>query len=234
MHEAMDLDVDWLPGFSDAEGDFHQFAPRRRFFENRRGGYAREPSPFCHEILNSNPYYLSRRRSSRRAPDAGSATSADVVARKNASGLGALDAGAIAQVAEESWPVIRDADELHDALLTLVIFPADAELEAFFDELKRDGRAKREDREGKIFWIATERIDRASNVEADPAAVLRGWMVRSVRSPRRSWRSGWRWPVETVERCFPAQLESEGQILRENFSAEGNSAIIACARIHPA
>ena len=34
--------------------------------------------------------------------------------------IGALDATAIATVADESWPVVRDADELHDALLPLV------------------------------------------------------------------------------------------------------------------
>ena len=38
--------------------------------------------------------------------------------------IGALDPAAIAQVAEESWPVVRDADELHDALLTLIVLAA--------------------------------------------------------------------------------------------------------------
>ena len=40
---------------------------------------------------------------------------------EDAGSIGALDPAAIAQVAEESWPVVRDADELHDALLTLII-----------------------------------------------------------------------------------------------------------------
>ena len=38
-------------------------------------------------------------------------------------GEGILDAAAIAQVSAESWPLIRDADELHDALLTLIAMP---------------------------------------------------------------------------------------------------------------
>ena len=42
---------------------------------------------------------------------------------EDAGGIGALDPAAIAQVAEESWPVVRDADELHDALLTLIMLP---------------------------------------------------------------------------------------------------------------
>ena len=33
-----------------------------------------------------------------------------------AEGAGALDAAAIAQVAAEAWPPMRDADELHEAL----------------------------------------------------------------------------------------------------------------------
>ena len=45
-------------------------------------------------------------------------------------GIGALDPAAIAQVAEESWPVVRDADELHDALLTLIVLPPVAEWRA--------------------------------------------------------------------------------------------------------
>src|SRR5438093_13562982 len=42
---------------------------------------------------------------------------------ERAGNLGAVDPVAIAEVAEESWPVVRDADELHDALLTLVWLP---------------------------------------------------------------------------------------------------------------
>jgi ATP-dependent Lhr-like helicase len=76
-----------------------------------------EPSLFAHEILNAKPYAflddapLEERRShavqSRRATDPSSAGD-----------LGALDADAIARVREEERPDPRDADELHDALLT--------------------------------------------------------------------------------------------------------------------
>src|SRR5439155_297072 len=46
-----------------------------------------------------------------------------------AGGLGALDAAAVATVRAEAWPEVRDADELHDTLASMVIVPA-AELEA--------------------------------------------------------------------------------------------------------
>jgi len=76
-----------------------------------------EPSVFAGEILNAKPYAflddapLEERRShavqTRRSKDV--ASTGD---------LGALDADAIARVREEQRPQPRDADELHDALLT--------------------------------------------------------------------------------------------------------------------
>ena len=71
--------------------------------------------------------------------------------------MGALDPAAIAQVAEESWPVVRDADELHDALLTLVVLPPVEEWRVHYDELARAGRASTV----AGHWVATERLDRA-------------------------------------------------------------------------
>ena len=76
-----------------------------------------EPSPLAHEILNARPYQflddapLEERRAqavyTRRAFEPSSADD-----------LGALDPAAIQRVREEVWPEVRDADELHDALLT--------------------------------------------------------------------------------------------------------------------
>jgi ATP-dependent Lhr-like helicase len=76
-----------------------------------------EPSPLSHETLNAKPYAflddapLEERRTqavyTRRAFEPSSADD-----------LGALDSAAIARVRDEVWPVVEDADELHDALLT--------------------------------------------------------------------------------------------------------------------
>ena len=81
------------------------------------------PSQFSHEILNANPYAylddapLEERRARavemrRMLPDA------------VLSEVGRLDPAAIAQVREEAWPDVRDADELHDALQTMIAFPS--------------------------------------------------------------------------------------------------------------
>src|SRR5262249_14458119 len=79
-----------------------------------------EPSPLSFEILNSMPYAylddapLEERRSRavqlRRTLDP-----------RDAAALGALDAEAIAAVVQQAFPDVRSADELHDALLTLVL-----------------------------------------------------------------------------------------------------------------
>ena len=64
-----------------------------------------EPSPFCHEILNANPYAflddapLEERRA--RAVQLRRTLGTDV------GEIGALDATAISTVADESWPVVR-------------------------------------------------------------------------------------------------------------------------------
>ena len=80
------------------------------------------PSQFSHEILNANPYAylddapLEERRARavemrRMLPDA------------VLSEVGRLDPAAIAQVRQEAWPDVRDADELQDALQTMIVFP---------------------------------------------------------------------------------------------------------------
>jgi ATP-dependent helicase Lhr and Lhr-like helicase len=102
-----------------------------------------EPSPLAHEILNARPYAflddapLEERRAqavqTRRATEPGAAGD-----------LGALDEDAIARVREEAAPDPRDADELHDALLTagfLMFEEAAAVPPMWFERLTATGRA---------------------------------------------------------------------------------------------
>src|SRR5579885_2173988 len=79
-------------------------------------------SPFSHEILNANPYaYLDDAPLEERRARA---VQLRRTIRDDLDGAGILDAAVIAEVTEESWPVVRDADELHDALLTLCVIPS--------------------------------------------------------------------------------------------------------------
>ncbi|HEY2548544.1 MAG TPA: DEAD/DEAH box helicase, partial [Candidatus Acidoferrum sp.] len=134
-----------------------------------------QPSQFSHEILNANPYAylddapLEERRARavemrRVLPDA-------VLGE-----IGRLDPAAIAEVCDDAWPDVRDSEELHDALLTLIALPVrvgigsldERSLRAklhqsvpvwsdFFEALARDNRATRAHVGGEVYWVAAER-----------------------------------------------------------------------------
>src|SRR2546427_6079394 len=82
------------------------------------------PSQFSHEILNANPYaYLDDAPLEERRARA--VQMRQILPESVLEEVGKLDPAAIAQVREEAWPDVRDADELHDVLHTLVAVPAD-------------------------------------------------------------------------------------------------------------
>jgi ATP-dependent Lhr-like helicase len=132
LHEAMDL-----------EG---LLAVVRSIEEGRIGVAAVEtpvPSPMSHEILNANPYAflddapLEERRAR--------AVSLRRIDPDLARGVGALDVSAIVEVRAQAWPDVRDADDLHDALLSLGVLPVETaeEWATWAAELVQDGRATR-------------------------------------------------------------------------------------------
>jgi len=136
------------------------------------------PSQFSHEILNANPYAylddapLEERRA--RAVEMRRILPASVLEE-----VGALDPAAIAQVQQEAWPDVRDADELHDVLHTLVMMAAPEEASSqlsalscqetrsrlaanwtgFFDRLQHENRAFVAQASGKQYWVAVERLE---------------------------------------------------------------------------
>jgi len=80
------------------------------------------PSQFSHEILNANPYaYLDDAPLEERRARA--VEMRRVLPESVLEEVGGLDPGAIVQVRDEAWPDVRDADELHDVLHTLVALP---------------------------------------------------------------------------------------------------------------
>ena len=125
-----------------------------------------EPSPISHEILNARPYAflddapLEERRAqavyTRRASEPASAHD-----------LGTLDFAGDRRVRDEEKPDPRDADELHDALLT-VGYLSSAESEALpaslFSELVGSGRAAQIALPAGMVWVAAERLTEMSAV----------------------------------------------------------------------
>ncbi len=168
-----------------------------------------EPSPFCHEIVNSNPFaYLDDAPLEERRARA--VTLRRSLSTDDATTIGALDAAAIAQVEQGSWPEVRDADELHDALLSLIILPPVEGWRAFYDELAQAGRAQTIGN----WWVATERVSRID----DHVSILRGWMdsIGPATAQQLSDRLGL--SLSDIEIALGA-LEAEGPILRGNFSS---------------
>jgi ATP-dependent Lhr-like helicase len=177
-----------------------------------------EPSVFSHEILNANPYaYLDDAPLEERRARA-------VMLRRTlpadaADGIGILDPAAIEQVAEESWPDVRNADELHDALMTLIVLPPVEAWEAHFAQLRSAGRASVLIRRELPFWSATEKRTFAS----DGLTVLRGWMECSGPRKASELAELLAFDRDEIESAL-AQLEGEGQVLRGRFTrsaAEG-------------
>ena len=200
-----------------------------------------EPSPFSHEILNANPYAflddapLEERRARavqlrRTLPD-------------DAREIGALDNAAIAEVTRDSWPVVRSADGLHDALVTLAVLPPTASWAGWYGELERTRRATTMIVAGCQLWVPTERFrvaqvlypagqctppvpelaqDVPESQEGAATSVVRGWLESTGPQTARGLAETLVVPVQLVESAL-ARLEGEGQILRGHFTPDDRS-----------
>lgn len=86
------------------------------------GRDTREPSPFAYELLNANPYAFldGGEVQERRARAVATRRSLNVESVRD---LGRLDPEAIRAVVEEIQPLIRNEDELHDALVSRFLIP---------------------------------------------------------------------------------------------------------------
>jgi ATP-dependent Lhr-like helicase len=147
LNEAMDID-----GLKALLGRFEQGTVRLHFIDTV------EPSVLAHEILNGAPFtYLDEdteigERRSRAVP---LRRGLPVEARE----LGRLDPDAIERVRAEAAPDVRDPDELHDALLSLIATRPREQWREHFEALTGAGRAF-EVHGGplsEVMWAATER-----------------------------------------------------------------------------
>jgi ATP-dependent helicase Lhr and Lhr-like helicase len=140
------------------------------------------PSQFSHEILNANPYaYLDDAPLEERRARA--VEMRRVLPETALGDIGRLDAAAIAEVCDQAWPDVRDAEELHDALLTLIALPtsvaADAQpishlqgklaeslsaWSAFADQLASAGRLGRARLGEQTYWVAAERANALARI----------------------------------------------------------------------
>ena len=129
------------------------------------------PSEFSHEILNANPFaYLDDAPLEERRARA--VEMRRVLPQSVLEEVGALDPEAIAEVRRDAWPDVRDADELHDVLQTLIALPEEdagplsetqqaaslpASWRSQFEALLRDRRAGIALADDRRFWVSAER-----------------------------------------------------------------------------
>jgi ATP-dependent Lhr-like helicase len=201
------------------------------------------PSIFSHQILNAMPYAFldGAPIEERRAR----AVFMRRVLPEQGSDLGSLSPDAIRGASEDAWPEVRDAEELHDALLGLTIFPESQlhrlqrEAGSWFESLVETGRAVRLERERTSYWIAAERADLVAGIPDDTEAVtgaVRGWI--EVSGPLTAEGLGETLGLETdAVRIALARLEAEGLVLRGRFTPNGGEEFCdrrILARIHRA
>ena len=176
-----------------------------------------EPSFFSHEILNANPYAflddapLEERRT--RAVQMRRTLGTD-----DAAGIGVLDAKAIAQVAEEAAPVVRDADELHDALMSLYVLPPREEWREHFEALATDRRARLY---LDAYWIAAERTETVRAVyeqSGDCIEIVRGWLETLGPVTPLALAEKLALPASEVENAL-VRIEAQGLAMRGVFNA---------------
>jgi len=198
LHEAMDSDG-WLAVLRGIESGAIEVVARD----------LPAPSPLAAEALNARPYaYLDdapieERRTqavqNRRFGDA-----------DNVDGMGALDVDAIAGVREEAWPRARNADEVHEALMTLgAITDAEAHANAHWDAslalLAKSGRATRFVTTQGGLWVAAERV--ATMRSLYPDAIL-----QPVIASPQGYESGLESPEEALRELLRARLGGLGPV----------------------
>jgi len=219
----------------------------------------REPTPFSYSILNAQPYAFldDAPLEERRARAVATRRTLSVESLRD---LGKLDPEAIEKVRKEAWPLVRDADELHDTLLSAGLLPEEEgqPWETSFAELVASGRATRaEDPKDERFWVAAERwpmviaarpnltmnpkIDIPSGVRQDWSAseawvaLVRGRMeiIGPTTIPALSRALGLQ--PNLIESALGA-LEAEGVVLRGHFDPDATDtqwcARRLLARIH--
>lgn len=121
----------------------------------------REPSPFAQEIINARPYaFLDDAPFEERRTNA--IRNRSWVDKAEAENFSLLDSDAIALVRAQAWPDVSNAEELHDALLSLAfITHEECEAHAYaqlMDRLRADNRVCRVTNTTVDIWIAAERL----------------------------------------------------------------------------
>ncbi len=225
----------------------------RRVLDGIRSGAIRTlaidtpvPSQFSHEILNANPYAflddapLEERR-------ARAVQMRRVLPEAVLQEVGRLDQAAIARVREEARPDVRDSDELHDVLQTLVAVPkeiGDGEWQdaitdwtPFLAELMEGWRVVRVEVNERHYYVASERAkdfalifpeakfevtppelpSNAASREDALLAMVTGWMMHCGPVTAGALAYWLGLSAAEAEQAL-LRMEASGSVLRGNFT----------------
>ncbi|MBC5785739.1 DEAD/DEAH box helicase [Ramlibacter sp. USB13] len=189
------------------------------------------PSPLAYAVLNAKPYaFLDGGAAEERRTKAVKTRPLELQTPQD---VGKLDAQAIAQVREDAWPEIRDAEELHDALVVHgFLAEEEAPYPAFVEELLQQHRIARV----RGLLVAAERLhemqaifpeDPCDIAPVSPTQPAREDALREILRGRLDLLG----PVTAQTLAAPlgitghealatlAQLEAEGAVMRGGFSA---------------
>jgi ATP-dependent Lhr-like helicase len=243
LHEAMDID-----GLRELVGRIESGEVRIVVRDTI------EPSVLAHEILNGRPFtYLDDAPLEERRSRAVQLRRGLPVEARD---LGTLDPQAIERVREEVGPDPRDADELHDLLMTVVGLAAVEDWRSWFDELVEERRAVTLVTGDAVLWAPVERRGElelmfpgaavtpdhrspiaATAIDRDAAAVemLRGHLEYRGPSTVSDLAEATGLPESDVANAL-TRLENEGFAFRGHFTAsDGPEEFCArrlLARIH--
>jgi len=210
------------------------------------------PSPLAESIINANPYaFLDGAPAEERRTLAINQTPVNKL--QQAAQLANIQAQVIQQVCASSWPLMRNADELHDALNWLA-YLSDSDLQreanpvhAYGEELIQQQRACRFQLAHQSLWVARERLDefialygpvqqpalaplaarnRQSSWDKTQALthILHSRLEAVGPVTAQSLASELQLPLSEVEQAL-LQLENNGSVFRGLFATQGQQAI---------
>jgi ATP-dependent Lhr-like helicase len=178
------------------------------------------PSPLAQEILGARPYaFLDDAPAEERRTLA--VHSRGVMSLEEAGSLASLDPEAIARVREEVWPMARDADELHDALVVLGFLTREEDLRGRadmpdstwrerFHALCDAGRATAATlANGQVLGVAVERLHEFLAVFADAGLEPELTPFEQTTPPTRE---------DALRELIRSRLECSGPVTAQSFA----------------
>ncbi len=176
----------------------------------------REPSPFAQEIINARPYaFLDDAPFEERRTNA--IRNRSWLDPSENEGFSVLDPAAVAQVREEAWPLVRNAEELHDALYSLACM-TEAEVVQrgylpWLQQLEKAGRAT---------WLQAGDIRLCLSAERIPclrAALPGGALQPVLQLPAVLEQESWERPA-AIQEVLRRRLEGLGPVTAQQLAGE--------------